>query len=116
MGATDANIQNIQVLSTAIFGSPVVINPNDRWSYTVTYQPGGGPNFGTNQVTYSISRGGATQTFTAQVDINTAIATAPSLGNGRAWLGFVSASGGSTEEVWITNLQVRQNGAVGVEW
>lgn len=106
-GPTDANVVNVQFLSTTIFGNPVVVYPGDKWSYSLTYQPGGGPNFGTNQVTYSISRTGSTQTFTAQVDIATAIATAPSLGGGLAWLGFVGASGGATEEIWVTNVQVR---------
>lgn len=105
--AGDANIINVQFLSTATFGSPVLINANDRWSFTLHFQPGGGTAFGSNQVSYSITRNGATQSFTARVDINAAINAAPTLGNGMAWLGFLGASGGSTEEVWITNVNVR---------
>ena len=105
VGPTDASIVNVQFLSTTVFGNPVIMAANDKWSYTLTFQPGGGAASNPNQVSYSISRGGATQSFTAQVDINAAINAAPSLGGGLTWLGFVAASGGATEEVWVTNVQ-----------
>ena len=105
-GIAQPSALGLQFLSTSIFGTSVVVFPGDVWSHTVTFQPGGGSAFSSNQVTYTISRSGASQTFTAQLDINAAISAAPALGSGLTWLGFVAASGGSTEENWVTNVQV----------
>ena len=39
---TDANISpNTQFLSTATFGATYTILPNDKWSYTLAFYPGG---------------------------------------------------------------------------
>jgi len=91
---SDSNIAaNTQPISTATFGSTYTINVNDKWSFTLAFYPGG-TGGAANQVVYSISRGAASQTFSATVDINAAIGTSPALGGGFAWLGFAGATGG----------------------
>lgn len=102
---SDSNIAaNTQPISTATFGSTYTINVNDKWSFTLAFYPGG-TGGAANQVVYSISRGAASQTFSATVDINAAIGTSPALGGGFAWLGFAGATGGACEEAWVTNVQ-----------
>ena len=98
LSPSDARI-SLAFLSTSTFGAAYAIATNDRWSYTLTFYPS------TNQVLYSIARGAALQNFSAIVDINTAINAAPTRGGGFAWLGFSGATGGSTEEAWVTNVR-----------
>lgn len=103
--ATDANLSpNTAFLSTATFGSAYTIATNDKWSYTLSFLPGGNGG-AANQVLYSVTRGAASQSFSATVDINSAINTAPSIGGGFAWLGFSGGTGGSTEEAWVSNVR-----------
>jgi hypothetical protein len=105
-GATDAVMSpSLTYLSTSIFGSPVTLSLNDKWTHTLAFYPGGFGSFPTNSLVYTVARGAAVQTFTAQIDINTAINANPSPNKGFAWVGFSSATGGSTEELWISNVQ-----------
>ena len=91
----------IGVSNAGSFGASTSIAAGDVWAVSAAFYPASA-NSGT--LTWSLARGIQSASFSATLDVPGALNAAPTTGDGTAWLGFGGATGGSSQEVWVTDV------------